>query len=68
MSAVSEKVLFLKRIHESHAITALHVTHSETEAHELADLLLRLESGKVIPHSLTSHSPALGLAGVDAEQ
>ena len=44
------------------------VTHSETEAHELADVVLRLESGKVIPHSLTSQSAALGLAGVDAEQ
>ena len=37
----------LKRIHESHAVTALHVTHSQTEADELADLVLRLDRGKI---------------------
>jgi ABC-type sugar transport system ATPase subunit len=57
----------LKRIHESHAITALHVTHSQMEADELADLVLRLERGKVVPTSLPSQTELLGLAGVDSE-
>ena len=58
----------LKRIHQSQAITALHVTHSQTEADELADLVLRLDSGRVRTQSLASPSEVLGLAGMDVEQ
>jgi ABC-type sugar transport system ATPase subunit len=37
----------LRSIHDSHALTTLHVTHSRTEAGQLADLRLVLEAGGV---------------------
>jgi molybdate/tungstate transport system ATP-binding protein len=37
----------LKKVHAETGVTALHVTHSESEAQELATLHLRLESGSI---------------------
>ena len=37
----------LKRVQREHAITALHVTHSPAEAAQLADVILRLEGGRI---------------------
>ena len=37
----------LKKVHAETGVTALHVTHSESEARELATLHLRFESGSI---------------------
>jgi len=37
----------LRRVQREHAITALHITHSHAEAAQLADVLFRLEAGRV---------------------
>ncbi len=37
----------LKKVHAETGVTALHVTHSESEARELATLHLRFESGNI---------------------
>jgi ABC-type sugar transport system ATPase subunit len=37
----------LRRTQREHALTALHITHSRRESEHLANLLLRLEDGKV---------------------
>ncbi len=37
----------LKKVHAETGVTALHVTHSESEAQELATLHLRFESGSI---------------------
>ena len=37
----------LKKVHTETGVTALHVTHSESEAQELATLHLRFESGSI---------------------
>jgi ABC-type sugar transport system ATPase subunit len=42
----------LKRIQREHGLTALHITHSQREAAQLADLVLRLDEGRVTETSL----------------
>jgi molybdate/tungstate transport system ATP-binding protein len=37
----------LKRLQQKHALTALHITHSLSEAAQVADVLFRLEDGRV---------------------
>lgn len=39
----------LQRIQQQHQLTVLHVTHSQAEATQLADLQLRFERGRVEP-------------------
>ena len=53
LSALDEELrddlaALLKRLQREHGLTALHITHSRREATQLADLLLRLEGGKVV--------------------
>ena len=43
----ADAAAMLKRIQKEHALTILHVTHSESEAVQLADVRLRFEDGKV---------------------
>ncbi len=38
----------LKRVQREHGVTALHITHSRAEAAQLADVVFRLEAGRVI--------------------
>jgi ABC-type sugar transport system ATPase subunit len=52
LSSVDEEmrgslIHLLNRIHESHELTVLHVTHNEVEADRLADVRFRLVEGKV---------------------
>jgi ABC-type sulfate/molybdate transport systems ATPase subunit len=37
----------LTRLRDARAVTVLHVTHNRSEAERLADVLFRLEDGKV---------------------
>jgi len=53
LSALDEELrddlaALLKRVQREHGITALHITHSRAEAAQLADVLFRLEGGRVI--------------------
>lgn len=42
-----EAAAMLKRIQKEHHLTILHVTHSEAEAVQLAEVRLRMEGGKI---------------------
>ncbi|MBK8093468.1 MAG: ATP-binding cassette domain-containing protein [Verrucomicrobiaceae bacterium] len=42
-----EAAAMLKRIQKEHRLTILHVTHSEAEAVQLAEVRLRMEGGKI---------------------
>ncbi|MFM7604124.1 MAG: ABC transporter ATP-binding protein [Prosthecobacter sp.] len=44
-----EAAAMLQRIQQQHQLTVLHVTHSQAEATQLADLRLRFEHGRVEP-------------------
>ncbi len=44
--------LLLKRIQREHRLTVLHITHSKQEALQLADVVFRLENGKVAETTL----------------
>lgn len=44
-----EAAAMLQRIQQEHQLTVLHVTHSQAEATQLADLQLRFERGRVEP-------------------
>lgn len=46
-----ELIALLKRVQAEHSITVLHVTHSRREAALLADVVLRIEGGKVSAES-----------------
>jgi len=53
LSALDEELrddlaALLKRVQREHGITALHITHSRAEAAQLADVLFRLEGGRVV--------------------
>ena len=43
-----ELAALLKRIQREHGLTVLHITHSRSEAARLADVLLRLDAGRVV--------------------
>ena len=43
----ADAAAMLKRIQKEHALTILHVTHSESEAVQLADVRLRMSEGRV---------------------
>jgi molybdate/tungstate transport system ATP-binding protein len=52
LSALDEELrddlaTLLKRIQQEEGVTALHITHSAREAAQLADVLFRLEEGRV---------------------
>jgi ABC-type sugar transport system ATPase subunit len=52
LSALDEELrddlaALLKRVQREHAVTALHITHSRAEAAQLADVVFRLENGRV---------------------
>jgi ABC-type sugar transport system ATPase subunit len=52
LSALDEELrdnlaALLRRVQREHAITALHITHSRAEAAQLADVVFRLEDGRV---------------------
>ncbi len=52
LSALDEEMrddlaALLRRIQREHGLTALHITHSRAEAAQLADVLFRLEGGRV---------------------
>ncbi len=57
----------LRRIHESQAVTALHVTHNLVEADELADLVLRLQRGKITARTGGVQSIAWNTSEADSE-
>lgn len=42
-----EMIELIRKMVKSHGITALHITHSMSEAKEIADCLLRLEGGEI---------------------
>ena len=42
-------MILLKRVQKEHAVTVLHVTHSSREAERLADCVLRMEHGAIVP-------------------
>lgn len=44
----AEATQLLRSLHQKHALTVLHVTHSRTEAASLAQMKLRLENGKIV--------------------
>lgn len=53
LSALDEELrddlsALLKRVQREHGVTALHITHSRAEAAHLADVIFRLEDGRVI--------------------
>lgn len=53
LSALDEELrddlsALLKRVQREHGVTALHITHSRAEAAQLADVIFRLEDGRVI--------------------
>jgi ABC-type sugar transport system ATPase subunit len=61
LSALDEELrddlaTLLKDIQRDLGITALHITHSRSEAARLADVVLRLESGRVIDTTSTQHA------------
>jgi molybdate/tungstate transport system ATP-binding protein len=52
LSAIDEErrddlAALLKRVQRQHGVTALHITHSRSEAGQLADVLFRLQDGQV---------------------
>ncbi|TDU70581.1 carbohydrate ABC transporter ATP-binding protein (CUT1 family) [Prosthecobacter fusiformis] len=44
----AEAAQLLRHLHEKHALTVLHVTHSSREAESLAQMKLRLHDGKML--------------------
>ncbi len=44
-----EMIALIRKMVKSHGITALHITHSMSEAKEIGDCLLRLEDGAIHP-------------------
>ena len=44
-----EMMSLLKRVQKEHAVTVLHETHSSREAERLADCVLRMEHGVIVP-------------------
>ncbi|MEW6306263.1 MAG: ABC transporter ATP-binding protein [Verrucomicrobiota bacterium] len=61
LSALDEELrddmaALLKRIQKEHGLTALHITHSTREAAQVADVLFRLDHGRVTESAL-SKSP-----------
>jgi molybdate/tungstate transport system ATP-binding protein len=53
LSALDEELrddlaALLKRVQREHSITALHITHSRAEAAQLADVIFRLEDGRLV--------------------
>jgi ABC-type sulfate/molybdate transport systems ATPase subunit len=53
LSALDEELrddlaALLKRVQREHGITALHITHSRAEAATLADVVFRLDGGRVV--------------------
>ncbi len=53
LSALDEELrddlaTLLRRVQREHGVTALHITHSREEAAQLADVLFRVEAGRVI--------------------
>ena len=44
-----EMMSLLKSIQQKHAVTVLHVTHSSREAERLADRVLQMEDGVILP-------------------
>ena len=53
LSALDEELrddlaALLKRVQREHGITALHITHSRAEADTLADVVFRLDGGRVV--------------------
>jgi ABC-type sulfate/molybdate transport systems ATPase subunit len=52
LSAIDEErrdelAALLKRVQRQHGVTALHITHSRSEAGQLADVLYRLHEGQI---------------------
>jgi ABC-type sugar transport system ATPase subunit len=52
LSAIDEErrddlAALLKRVQRQHGVTALHITHSRSEAGQLADVLFRLQDGQI---------------------
>jgi ABC-type sugar transport system ATPase subunit len=52
LSALDEELrddlaALLKRVQREHGVTALHITHSRAEAAQLADVIFRLDDGRV---------------------
>ena len=45
----------LHRVQRETAVTVLHVTHHLSEANRLADVLFRLDAGRITENSLTAH-------------
>jgi molybdate/tungstate transport system ATP-binding protein len=59
LSALDEELrddlaTLLKRVQREHDLTALHITHHRREAAQLADVLFRMEAGKVTQVDATS--------------
>lgn len=52
----------LRSVQKSSGLTTLHVTHSRTEARQLADVHLRLEGGKIYERPLTDLAELEGAA------
>jgi len=44
-----EMMSLLKRVQKEYAVTVLHVTHSSREAERLADCILRMADGAIVP-------------------
>src|SRR5205085_9754602 len=59
LSALDEELrddlaALLKRVQREHGITALHITHSRAEAATLADVVFRLDEGRICEVPATS--------------
>lgn len=62
LSALDEELrdglsALLKRVQRELSVTALHVTHSREEAAQLADVLFRLDGGRIVESPLAAESP-----------
>jgi len=62
LSALDEELrddlaVLLRRVQRDRGLTALHITHSRREAAQLADVLFRLDDGRVQQATLSSDSP-----------
>jgi ABC-type sugar transport system ATPase subunit len=62
LSALDEELrddlaALLKRVQHEHGITALHITHSRAEAATLADLVLRLDGGRICEVPVAPQGP-----------
>ena len=52
-----ELAALLKRLQRELGVTALHITHSHSEAAQLADVLFRLDDGRVLETKLPEAAP-----------